>query len=385
MRRITTIIAFFVLVLSYSVDAQVVKDAWSVGFGFTYPKYMNHNLDWTSNINYGGHVSIRRYFSEHIAIKGTARYLYLEGFYLPAGLPTSKKVTASTTALTGELDVMYYFVPCEIISPYITAGFGGSLFSPKNGPDAKSIGDNQIDHFISFGFGAEYKYDENWNIVAELNFQTMADTKFDGVYGAAPAGGILGGMFDSYGTFDIGVNYFFDKGEPSKICQLYEGLKIENPCEPTDYERIENIVKKYIPREIIKEVPVKQEGGVNNSAYGYNATDDTWVLVGLNFDNNSSKFTAESYPVLFHAALVMLQNPALNVEVQGYTDNIGSEKSNQTLSEKRAESVKNYLIARGVKGDRITTVGYGEKNPMADNKTADGRAMNRRIEFKVVK
>ncbi|MFH0736859.1 MAG: OmpA family protein [bacterium] len=382
MRKISTIIALFILVLSYTTEAQVVKDAWSVGFGFTYPKYINHNLDWTSNINYGGHVSVRRYFSEHIAIKGTARYLYLEGFYFAPG--ATKKTTASTTSLTGGIDVIYYFVPCEIISPYITAGFGGSLYSTKDGPNSKAIGDNQIDHFISFGFGAEYKYDENWNIVAELSLQSMADTKFDGAYGAGPAGGLIGGMFDSYAAFDLGVNYFFDKGEVSKICQLYEGLKVENPSEPVDYERIENLVKKYIPREIIKEVPAKQEGGVNNSAYGYNATDNTWILVGVNFENNSTKFTAESYPILFHSALVMLQNPEIKVEVQGYTDNIGSEKSNQTLSEKRAESVKNYLMARGVKGDRIKTVGFGESSPIADNKTADGRAMNRRIEFKVV-
>ncbi len=381
MRKITTLIAFFVIVFTFSIEAQVVKDAWSVGFGFTYPKYINHNLGWTSNINYGGHLSIRRYFSEHVAIKGTARYLYLEGFY---PLAANNKQKASTTFLSGQVDVMYYFAPCEIISPYIVAGLGGGLYSPKDGPDAKAIGDNQFDHFINFGFGAEYRIDDNWNLVGELSFATLANTKFDGAYGAGPGGGLLGGSFDSYATFDLGVNYFFDKGEPSKICQLYDGIKIDNPNDPVDYERIENIVKKYIPREIVKEVPAKIDGGVNNSAYGYNSKDETWVLVGINFDNNSTKFTAESYPILFHAALVMLQNPEIKVEIQGHTDNIGSESSNQKLSEKRADAVKNYLVARGVKADRIKTVGYGEKNPISDNKTADGRAMNRRIEFKVI-
>nr|HPN39861.1 OmpA family protein [Melioribacteraceae bacterium] len=264
-------------------------------------------------------------------------------------------------------------------------GLGGGMFSTDNGPDTKMIdNDSEFEHFINFGFGAEYKIDENWNLVGELNFTTVANTKFDGAYGAGPGGGLLGGQYDSYAAFDLGVNYFFDKGEPSKICQLYDGIKIDNPNDPVDYERIENIVKKYIPREIVKEVPAKVDGGVNNSTYGYNAKEDSWVLVGINFDNNSSKFTAESYPILFHAALVMLQNPDIKIEVQGHTDNIGSESSNQTLSEKRAQAVKNYLVARGVKADRIKTVGYGEKNPISDNKTADGRAMNRRIEFKVI-
>lgn len=381
MRKITTLIAFFVAVFTFSIEAQVVKDAWSFGFGFTYPKYINHNLGWTSNINYGGHLSISRYFSEHVALKGTARYLYLEGFYGPR----NAKQKEYTTFLQGQLDLLYYFVPCETLSPYVLFGLGGGMYKTHNGPDSKTINEtSEWDHFINFGIGAEYKYDENWNIVAQLGFATIANTKFDGAWGAAPGGGLLGGSFDSYATFDLGVNYFFDKGEPSKICQLYDGLKVENQNDPVDYERIENIVKKYIPREIVKEVPAKLDGGVNNAPYGYNAKDDTWVLVGINFDNNSTKFTAESYPILFHAALVLLQNPDLKVEVQGHTDNIGSDASNQKLSERRAEAVKNYLVARGVKADRIKTVGYGEKNPIADNKTAEGRAMNRRIEFKVI-
>ncbi len=381
MRKISTLIAFFILFLSFSINAQAVKDAWSVGFGVTYPKYISHNLGWTSNINYGGHVSVSRYFSEHVAVKGDLKYLYLEGFYTNAA---NKKITASTSTFALDLNLLYYLTPCEVVSPYFLAGLGAVMFSPSDGPDAVAIGDNTLDYTINFGVGAEYKIDENWTLIGELAFSSVANTKFDGAYGAGNGGGLIGGEFDSYATFDLGVNYFFEKGEPSKICQLYDGIKIDNPNDPVDYERIENIVKKYIPREIVKEVPAKDNGGVNNSAYGYNATDNSWVLVGVNFDNNSSKFTAESYPILFHTALVMLQNPDIKVEVQGHTDNIGSEGSNQKLSERRADVVKNYLIARGVKADRIKTVGYGEKNPIADNKTADGRAMNRRIEFKVI-
>jgi outer membrane protein OmpA-like peptidoglycan-associated protein len=81
---------------------------------------------------------------------------------------------------------------------------------------------------------------------------------------------------------------------------------------------------------------------------------------------------------------MMHQNPGLNIEVQGYTDNIGSEKANKIVSQRRADSVKDYLLARGIKADRIKAVGYGEANPIGDNKDAAGRAMNRRIEFKVL-
>jgi outer membrane protein OmpA-like peptidoglycan-associated protein len=87
--------------------------------------------------------------------------------------------------------------------------------------------------------------------------------------------------------------------------------------------------------------------------------------------------------MLYDAAKAMLKNPDMKVTIEGYTDNIGSESYNQKLSEKRANTVKNYLTSKGIDSGRITVSGKGESNPVADNGTADGRAMNRRIEFKM--
>jgi outer membrane protein OmpA-like peptidoglycan-associated protein len=78
---------------------------------------------------------------------------------------------------------------------------------------------------------------------------------------------------------------------------------------------------------------------------------------------------------------VLKNYPETNIEVQGHTDSKGSDKYNQGLSERRANAVSTYLIGKNVAGSRITTKGYGETAPVADNDTEDGRAQNRRVTF----
>jgi outer membrane protein OmpA-like peptidoglycan-associated protein len=79
-----------------------------------------------------------------------------------------------------------------------------------------------------------------------------------------------------------------------------------------------------------------------------------------------------------------LTQPGLRIEISGHTDSLGPQAINLTLSEKRATAVKNYLIAHGVASDRLRAEGYGEFNPIATNETEEGRAKNRRVEFKVL-
>jgi OmpA-OmpF porin, OOP family len=79
----------------------------------------------------------------------------------------------------------------------------------------------------------------------------------------------------------------------------------------------------------------------------------------------------------------MKDNTELNLDISGHTDNTGDATKNQTLSENRAQSVKDYLIKKGVEESRITSAGYGPDQPVADNTTAAGRAKNRRVEIKV--
>jgi outer membrane protein OmpA-like peptidoglycan-associated protein len=78
----------------------------------------------------------------------------------------------------------------------------------------------------------------------------------------------------------------------------------------------------------------------------------------------------------------MAKNPTATVEIGGHTDNTGSKATNMKLSEDRANAVRDYLISKGVSGERMTAVGYGPDEPVADNATKEGKAQNRRVELK---
>jgi outer membrane protein OmpA-like peptidoglycan-associated protein/opacity protein-like surface antigen len=109
------------------------------------------------------------------------------------------------------------------------------------------------------------------------------------------------------------------------------------------------------------------------------------VLEGVTFNTGSADLTDDSGIILDKVIVGLKDNPDVFIEVRGYTDNVGREASNQQLSEKRAVSVRQYLIDQGISADRLTAVGYGEESPIASNDTPEGRGKNRRIEFYRVK
>ncbi len=109
------------------------------------------------------------------------------------------------------------------------------------------------------------------------------------------------------------------------------------------------------------------------------------VLDGITFATNSADITPTSEQTLEKAFNTLNQNPEITVEIQGHTDNTGAHAYNMTLSEKRAVSVKAWLVSKGIDASRISTKGFGPDQPVAPNTSREGRTKNRRIEFFRVK
>lgn len=108
-----------------------------------------------------------------------------------------------------------------------------------------------------------------------------------------------------------------------------------------------------------------------------------FAMRAVQFDTGSDNLKAESYRILDQVADVMRNYPNFNLEVNGHTDSRGEASTNQRLSERRAKACYEYLLSRGFEQIRLTYAGFGESKPIATNDTPDGRALNRRTEFKV--
>lgn len=107
------------------------------------------------------------------------------------------------------------------------------------------------------------------------------------------------------------------------------------------------------------------------------------VIDGIVFKTGSAVIEEVSAPVLARAAVAISNAPNAKIEVAGYTDNVGKDAYNQKLSERRAASVRSYLVKSGVPSSQLTTRGYGKADPIVDNSSAENRSDNRRIEFHV--
>lgn len=105
---------------------------------------------------------------------------------------------------------------------------------------------------------------------------------------------------------------------------------------------------------------------------------------GVTFDFGKANLKSQFYPALDNVASTLAQYNQTIVEVSGHTDSVGSDAANQTLSVQRANSVGNYLIGKGLVRERFEIVGFGETQPVASNDTDSGRALNRRVEIRVL-
>ncbi len=251
------------------IQAQTVTDSWAIGIGLSYPRFYSVNIT-ALNSDYGAYLSLQRNFSEHVGLRLKVGYSYLEGQWADSTLALIKE---KTSLIRGDLDMLYYLVPCAPVSPYLFAGVGGNYKTITNGQTV-SPDNNKFGSQLNVGVGAEFKINPSWTIVTEFGYHMTNNSELEGTIVPVEINGR-----DSYIVLSAGVNFFFGKGEPSKQCETCPcpGIApvMKEMKDMTDYNRIEDMIKKHIPKEITKEVVVDR--------YIKAISEDKLVLIGVNF------------------------------------------------------------------------------------------------------
>ena len=130
---------------------------------------------------------------------------------------------------------------------------------------------------------------------------------------------------------------------------------------------------------ILEVETMKQEITSNDMLNALNA--DGYIALYINFESGKSNISTESLSIIYQLVELMNSNNGLKISIEGHTDNVGVPENNKTLSLNRSKAVINAMVAKGISVSRLSSMGWGQEKPIADNRTEEGRAKNRRVEI----
>lgn len=334
--------------------------------------WYNLNLDShrESNEVQNGGLGLGWFFNKNFAVEGL--YTYMDD------------IEKTTTGDTGDiesysLDVLYFdteWLGGNNTHPFIKAGHGRhNMLTPLWSLDLED------DAYYKLGIGIQHFANDNYFMRAGYDFLDSGERGDDKFWyvnfgyffgdtvtsGAAPAPKPVEKAKDSDGDGVLDAN---DQcpGTPAGAAVDANGCPLDSDNDGVyDYQDA---------------CPGTAPGvQVDEKGCEVKVAEEVVVDMRLNFDTNKYEIKPEMVAEIAKVAEFLRQYPNVNAEIQGHTDSVGSSAYNQGLSERRANSVKDYLVSNfGIDASRLTAKGYGEEQPIADNSTAEGRALNRRAE-----
>jgi OOP family OmpA-OmpF porin len=309
---------------------------------------LDHNREFKDDFGFGAALGYN--FAPNFALEAN----YSIGSYMLKGADGDFGPHDQLRGLS--LDVMYKFLPGSMFRPYVIAG-GGELQDRIGGADTNKAWMAEAGVGMLTGLG-----DQSGS--ARLQLRTEAKYRREFIQNTAFIPNNPGDV-----VFGVGLQLSF--GNPVRPAPV---VAAPPPPEPAP-----------IAREVVVAPPPEPchaPAGFQVDA-NCHIIEQTVVVRAVDFEFNSTQLTAPAQHTLDDVASALMTQTALVVEIQGHTDSIGADAYNMNLSMRRAQSVKAYLVGKGVSAAGLDAKGYGKTKPIASNATPDGRAQNRRVAFEI--
>jgi OOP family OmpA-OmpF porin len=288
----------------------------------------DHDLNLDDGLT--GGLGIGYNISEHLGAEAVINYVDAK-FKHASGLDDK-----DVSVYLYRLDLLYHLMPESSIVPYLAAGAGGITYDPRE----KGI-DTSTDFMANYGLGLKYFIMPTVALRGDVRHVI-------GCNECETSNNLL---------YTIGLAFAF-------------GGKEEAPPPPPP-----------APPPPAPAPEVKQEVAPPPPAPAPKEEQGAYVFRNIYFDFNKASLKEESLPILDEVVGLLKAKPDMKMEIQGHTDSKGTAAYNLKLSDRRAASVKDYLVKNGIASNRLTIKGYGLTKPVATNATEEGRAKNRRVEF----
>jgi OOP family OmpA-OmpF porin len=353
MRIVNSMVVVLSLAALPAAAEQVVGDAYVVPqLGYA---WLDSDRNADDDITYG--IAIGKHFSEAVSLE----LALSKGRY---DLPLSENLDLTSLSI----DALHIFARDRAVSPFVSIGVGALHTDPEN--------DEIHTHFMTqAGVGLIMQVAEKNDGALKFSFRPEVKARWTLPRDNVPQ--------DKY--LDViamlGFQFAFGEPRPAPVAAPAPAPAPEPPPQPAappppaDSDR-DGVIDD---RDQCPNTP----SGVAVDAVGCPRRGSA-TLQGVTFELNSANLTAGSRPILDEVAADLKKYPRLIVELQGHTDSSGADAYNLQLSQRRADSVREYLISQGVPASQLVARGYGETQPAADNKTDAGRAQNRRVEMAVL-
>lgn len=297
-----------------------------------------------------------------------------------------------TSYVVPEFRLRYYFPVDWLAKPYIFTGIGAMFYNVQNSPVNTNSGAelNGTTYSVPLGLGLTYTFYPKWALDFNLYYNFSGTDNLNPVWDNSNDGSIVARLGIHYTIYEVPNDT--DGDGLSDVDEAKYGTDLNNPDTDNDGLTDGEEVNEYKTDPKIADT---DGGGINdgievkNGANPLDPDDDILsipvggklITKNIEFDSGKATLTPSSDKTLNNVLKAMKAAPDMELRVTGHTDDTGDRDMNIKLSQERAETVKAWLVARGISPNRITTRGAGPDEPLVPNTSDENRQKNRRVEF----